>query len=106
MNLITNAVVYTPEKGVVTVKIDQNNHEAIFEITDNGFGIPLEDQERIFERFYRVDKARTRDSGGTGLGLSIVKWLIDNMNGKIELVSELNEGTTFKIVLPIEDNRL
>lgn len=102
MNLIANAITYTPEKGTVTVRIDQEGDKAIIEVIDNGIGIPKEDQNRIFERFYRVDKARSRNSGGTGLGLSIVKWVVDSLNGELELYSEVNVGTTFKVTLPIE----
>lgn len=105
MNLIANAVIYTPEEGKITVQINQKGNEAYIQVIDNGIGIPEKDQVRIFERFYRVDKARSRNSGGTGLGLSIVKWLVDNMNGRLELNSQVNVGTTFKVILPIENNQ-
>ena len=104
MNLIANAITYTPEKGTVIVDISQVADEAQIQIIDSGIGIPEKEQTRIFERFYRIDKARSRNSGGTGLGLSIVKWLVDSMNGQIELYSEVNVGTTFKVILPIENN--
>lgn len=104
MNLIANAITYTPEKGTVIVDISQVADEAQIQIIDSGIGIPEKEQTRIFERFYRIDKARSRNSGGTGLGLSIVKWLVDSMNGHIELYSEVNVGTTFKVILPIENN--
>ena len=102
MNLIANAITYTPEKGKVIVIIDKDAEEVNIQIIDNGIGIPKADQSRIFERFYRVDKARSRNSGGTGLGLSIVKWVIESMDGRVELYSEADEGTTFDITLPIE----
>ena len=102
MNLIANAITYTPEKGTVIVTIDQKDGQAVIEVADNGIGIPKEDQARIFERFYRVDKARSRNSGGTGLGLSIVKWVVDSLEGDLELYSEVDVGTTFKVTLPIE----
>jgi len=102
MNLIANAISYTPENGTVIVAIEEVGGEAKIQIIDNGIGIPEEDKARIFERFYRVDKARSRNSGGTGLGLSIVKWVVDRMNGRIELFSEVNVGTTFVIWLPLE----
>lgn len=105
MNLIANAIIYTPEEGTIKVSINQKGNEASIEVMDNGIGIPEKDQERIFERFYRVDKARSRNSGGTGLGLSIVKWLVGNMNGRLELNSQVNVGTTFKVTLPIENNQ-
>ena len=108
MNLIANAIAYTPEKGTVIVDIESDGEYAIIQIIDNGMGIPLESQSRIFERFYRVDTARTRNSGGTGLGLSIVKWVVESIGGQIELFSEENVGTTFVVRLPInieEENK-
>lgn len=102
MNLIANAISYTPESGKVLVKIEQAGNEAKIQVMDNGIGIPKQDQARIFERFYRVDKARSRNSGGTGLGLSIVKWVVDSMDGRIEVDSEVNVGTTFTVWLPLE----
>ena len=80
--------------------IDKVDDEIRIQVIDNGIGIPEENQLRIFERFYRVDKARSRNSGGTGLGLSIVKWLVDSMNGRIELFSEIDVGSTFILWLP------
>lgn len=101
LNLIGNAVSYTPENGEVKVILSQDANGAKIQVQDNGIGIPKEEQTRIFERFYRVDKARSRNAGGTGLGLSIVKWLVENMNGKIELDSEMNKGSTFTIWIPL-----
>lgn len=101
MNLIANAITYTPKNGTVIVDIDRVGDEIQIQVIDNGIGIPEESQLRIFERFYRVDKARTRNSGGTGLGLSIVKWLVDSMNGRIELDSEVGVGTMFILWLPM-----
>lgn len=101
MNLIANAISYTPANGRVIIDLDQVGDEVKIQVIDNGIGMPEEDQLRIFERFYRVDKARSRNSGGTGLGLSIVKWVTDNMNGQLELFSEVNVGTTFVIWLPV-----
>lgn len=105
MNLIANAITYTPENGEVFVQLERVAHEAKIQIVDNGIGIPTEDQVRIFERFYRVDKARSRNSGGTGLGLSIVKWAVDHMNGRMELTSKENVGTTFTIWLPLHPEK-
>ncbi len=102
MNLIANAISYTPANGKVIVAIEQENNQAIVQVIDNGIGIPEADQLRIFERFYRVDKARSRNSGGTGLGLSIVKWIIEGMGGQIELFSEVNVGTTFYVTIPFK----
>ena len=105
INLIGNAISYTPEKGYVKIVIDTREKDGIIEVNDNGIGIPKKEQERIFERFYRVDKARSRNAGGTGLGLSIVKWLVDGMDGWIELESMPQEGSTFRVWLPIADNK-
>lgn len=102
MNLVANAIIYTPADGMVIIHLSQSDNEARIQVIDNGIGISEKDQARIFERFYRVDKARSRNSGGTGLGLSIVKWLVDNMNGRLELFSEENLGTTFEVYLPLE----
>ncbi|SDQ40906.1 GHKL domain-containing protein [Carnobacterium viridans] len=101
-NLINNAVVYTQESGKVTVTIRKENDQAVILVSDNGIGIPEDEQDRIFERFYRVDKARSRNSGGTGLGLSIVKYLVENLNGSITIKSKLGLGTTFIVRLPIQ----
>lgn len=105
MNLIANAISYTPENGRVLVRISKVGDEAKIQVIDNGIGIPEKDQLRIFERFYRVDKARSRNAGGTGLGLSIVKWVIESMNGRVELFSEVGVGTTFVVWLPIENSK-
>lgn len=105
INLIGNAISYTTEKGYVKIVIDTRGKEGIIEVKDNGIGIPQKEQERIFERFYRVDKARSRNAGGTGLGLSIVKWLVDGMDGWIELESMPQEGSTFRVWLPIAENK-
>lgn len=102
LNLVGNAVSYTPENGIVIVELGYDNQEAVIKVVDNGIGIPQEEQSRVFERFYRVDKARSRNAGGTGLGLSIVKYLVENLNGFIELNSELGKGTSFEIHLPIK----
>ncbi|MGE7366241.1 two-component system histidine kinase PnpS [Desemzia incerta] len=99
-NLINNAIVYTQENGKVTVKIYREHEFAVIEVKDNGIGIPDDEQDRIFERFYRVDKARSRNSGGTGLGLSIVKYLVENLHGMISVSSKLGLGTTFTVKLP------
>lgn len=104
INLIGNAITYTPEDGHVTIRLDKGPYEGIIEIIDDGIGIPVKERDRIFERFYRVDKARSRNAGGTGLGLSIVKWLVDGMDGRIELDSHLAEGSTFRVFIPLEKN--
>lgn len=101
-NLIINAVNYTDAGGKISVMIEKDTKEAIIHVVDTGIGIPEEDMGRIFERFYRVDKARSRNSGGTGLGLSIVRYLVKNMNGHISVTSKLGIGTTFTVRLPLK----
>ncbi|MBF2636879.1 two-component system histidine kinase PnpS [Listeria welshimeri] len=100
INLLSNAINYTPLDGKVEVKLIEHEAELIIEVTDNGIGIPAKDIDRVFERFYRVDKARSRHSGGTGLGLSIVKHLVENCGGRIEVESQEEIGSTFRVTLP------
>ena len=102
-NLIDNAIKYNKENGEVFIHLDKDNQYFILSIKDTGIGIPVHDQERIFERFYRVDKSRSSQNGGTGLGLSIVKHGVTTLNGIIELKSILHEGTEIKIKLPIQE---
>jgi two-component system phosphate regulon sensor histidine kinase PhoR len=102
-NLFDNALKYTPDEGTVTVRVFRGATHATLEIEDDGVGIPEEDQARIFERFYRVDKARSRAVGGTGLGLSIVKHLVHAIQGTIELESEPGEGSTFRVQLELAE---
>ncbi|EAK9011911.1 cell wall metabolism sensor histidine kinase WalK [Listeria monocytogenes] len=100
INLLSNAINYTPVDGKVEVKLIEQEAEVIIEVTDNGIGIPAKDIDRVFERFYRVDKARSRHSGGNGLGLSIVKHLVENCGGRIEVESQEEVGSTFRVTLP------
>ncbi|MDA0832795.1 MAG: ATP-binding protein [Planctomycetota bacterium] len=102
-NLIDNAVKYTPIGGRVTVHWKTTQTQAIIDVADTGMGIPQEHQTRIFERFYRVDKARSRELGGTGLGLSIVKHLCQLFDGSVEVSSQIGSGTTFTVKLPLAD---
>ncbi|MCQ2008649.1 ATP-binding protein [Sporolactobacillus sp. STSJ-5] len=97
INLISNAISYTPENGDVSVSIHERDQETDFIVADTGMGIEKDQIPRIFERFYRVDKARSRDSGGTGLGLAIVKHLVEAHGGQIHVDSELGKGSTFTI---------
>jgi two-component system phosphate regulon sensor histidine kinase PhoR len=99
-NLVDNAVKYTPDCGRIAVRWGAADGQVWLEIADTGIGIPEHDLPRIFERFYRVDKARSREMGGTGLGLSIVKHLVQAMHGTIGATSRVGEGTTFTIRLP------
>jgi two-component system phosphate regulon sensor histidine kinase PhoR len=99
-NLLDNAIKYTPEKGKIQVSAGGADSMAVIEVSDNGIGIPASDLPRIFERFYRVDKSRSRDMGGTGLGLSIVKHIAQAHGGSVDVSSEPGKGTTFKLTLP------
>jgi signal transduction histidine kinase len=98
-NLLSNAIKYTPDGGRIGITVKQTAEWLNVEVTDTGIGIPEEHQERIFERFYRVDKARSRDLGGTGLGLSIVKHLVHAMQGDIRVSSKTGVGSTFFVKL-------
>ena len=100
INLIDNAVKYTPESGRVAIRVSSHDSQILTEISDTGIGIPKEHQPRIFERFYRVDKTRSRNLGGTGLGLSIVKHIVIMHGGKIEVQSEEGAGSKFSVTLP------
>ena len=101
INLIENAIKYNKPGGSVTVHVFGNDREANLTISDTGIGIPEEHLPRLFERFYRVDKGRSRSMGGTGLGLAIVKHIVRGMNGEIEVHSKFGEGTEFLVTLPI-----
>jgi heavy metal sensor kinase len=106
LNLIDNAVKYSEPKTPVTVKLHQQGDEAMIQVCDQGYGIPLQHQSRIFERFYRVDEARTSSTAGCGLGLSIVKTLLEGMGGNVTVRSRLGEGSTFIITLPVYSSGL
>ena len=99
-NLVDNAIRYTRPGGQVEVDLTADDGEVVLAIVDTGFGIPSRDLPRIFERFYRVDRARSRETGGTGLGLSIVKHVAENHGGRVEVTSELGQGTRFEVRLP------
>ena len=99
-NLIDNAVAYT-EEGSVRVRLSTEGGRAVLSVADTGIGIPVRDQERIFERFYRVDKARSREEGGTGLGLALVRHAVDRAEGTVSVESELGHGSTFTVRLPL-----
>jgi len=103
-NLVSNALRYTGQNGDVKIILDDvANGFAVFKVQDNGIGIAPEHQERVFERFFRVDQARSRDLGGTGLGLAIVKHTVHQADGKIELHSKIGVGTTFRVSLPVNE---
>jgi len=101
-NLIDNAIKYTP-KGSIHVAVERYESTGLVKIKDTGIGIPKEEQEKIFKRFYRVDKSRSRETGGVGLGLSIVEWIVYAHHGRIEVDSESQKGSTFTVYLPIQN---
>ena len=100
LNILSNAIKYTPEHGTIKVYVGFVYNDAYIKVIDNGIGIPEEDLDRIFERFYRVDKARSRELGGTGLGLSIAKEILDQNKGSIDIKSEVGKGTEVVIRIP------
>ena len=105
INIISNSIKYTPDGGTIDVSLRYGYNEIIIKIKDNGIGIPQKDLSRIFERFYRVDKARTRKMGGTGLGLAIAKEIIEKHEGSIKINSEPDVGTEVIINLPLKVNK-
>ncbi|MDT0700144.1 two-component system histidine kinase PnpS [Staphylococcus chromogenes] len=100
VNLLSNAVNYSPPDKTITIRVYNKERCKVIEVIDQGIGIAKEETYRIFERFYRVDKARSRDSGGTGLGLSITKHIVEGYQGTIEVESELGKGSIFRVQLP------
>jgi two-component system phosphate regulon sensor histidine kinase PhoR len=104
LNLLDNAIKFTGEGGQISVQATVPAESAVLEIhvKDNGIGIPSTDLPRIFERFYRVDKARSREQGGTGLGLAIVKHIVEAHNGRVDVSSTLGQGSDFSVILPVE----
>ena len=99
-NLISNAIRYTPQGGAINISWGRRNNEAVFSVSDNGIGIEQNHIDRLTERFYRVDRSRSRETGGTGLGLSIVKHILTRHQAKLEISSELGVGSTFCEVFP------
>lgn len=104
MNVVSNSIKYTPDGGLIEISAGRTENELWLEVADNGIGIPPEDRSRIFERFYRVDKARSRESGGTGLGLSIAKQIMLLHKGDIVLLDRDGPGITVRVTLPIKEN--
>ncbi len=100
LNLVDNAIKYTPQGGNIAVRVAKRQGRVTVEVIDDGPGIPRAHLDRIFERFYRVDKGRSRDQGGTGLGLSIVKHLVQRMGGEVSVESRLGHGSVFRVSLP------
>ena len=105
-NLLDNAIQYTPQAGRIRVTVAVNGREAVIAVSDTGIGIPLADQERIFERFYRVDAARSREAGGTGLGLSIAKHIVEAHGGRLWVESEIGHGSKFSFSISLANQPL
>jgi two-component system phosphate regulon sensor histidine kinase PhoR len=105
-NLLDNAVKFSRENGQIHLRATHRGSDTVLSVTDNGLGIGKEHLSRIFERFYRADKARSRELGGTGLGLAIVKHIVQLHSGRVEVESELGQGTTIRVVLPQAPARL
>ena len=101
INIVSNAIKYTGEGGNIDVVSGRLYNDAFIKVTDNGIGIPKENLPRLFERFYRVDKARSRDTGGTGLGLAISKQIIEGLGGTITINSEFGKGTEAILTFPV-----
>jgi signal transduction histidine kinase len=99
--LLDNAFKYTPSPGSVELSLEQKAENAVIVVQDSGVGIAEEDQDKIFERFYRVDKARSRAQGGTGLGLAIAQWIVTQHRGSITVESRPGEGAIFRVRLPL-----
>jgi heavy metal sensor kinase len=102
--LIDNAVKYTPREGRISVVLDASDSAAVTEIRDSGLGISPSDLPHIFERFYRADESRSRESGGAGLGLSIAKWIVEAHQGKISVASKVGEGSVFRVQIPLSED--
>ena len=102
MNIVSNSIKYTPNGGHITISAGREEDQVWLVVDDDGIGIPQEDRPRIFERFYRVDKARSRQSGGTGLGLSIAKEIVDRHQGSLTILDKEGPGLAIKLELKIE----
>jgi signal transduction histidine kinase len=100
VNLLGNAVKYTEPGGAVDATVNASDTRVVIRVRDTGIGIAPKDRDRVFERFYRVDRARSRESGGTGLGLSIVKHVVEAHGGTVSVDSQLGQGSTFTVTLP------
>ena len=100
-NLLDNALRHTPARGTVCLRLDATESRAVLRVSDTGEGIPAGELSRVFERFYRVDKARARQTGGTGLGLAIVRHVAEAHGGTVGVDSELGRGSTFTVTLPV-----
>jgi len=106
LNLVDNAITHTPPGGRVELSLTVVNGEARLSVRDSGPGIAPEDIERIFERFYRLDRARGRHTGGAGLGLAIARWIVEAHGGRIVVESTIGTGSTFTVILPLSNQTL
>jgi len=100
--LLDNAVKYTTPPGAIELRLEIRNESAVITVRDSGIGIVQQDQRKIFERFYRVDKARSRDLGGVGIGLAIAEWIVEQHRGSIALQSSIGNGSSFTVFLPLQ----
>jgi signal transduction histidine kinase len=105
VNVLDNAIKYTPENGKVSIAAEEADGFSVINFSDTGIGVPKEELERLGERFYRVDKTRSRDLGGTGLGLSIVKHLMAAHGGRMEIESRLGSGTKVSLYFPLPNTK-
>jgi signal transduction histidine kinase len=103
--LIDNAVKYTPTGGSIKVNLEKSKDFALVSVSDTGIGIARADLPHIFDRFWRADKARSREEGGAGLGLSIAKWIVEMHRGSIDVKSDLGKGSTFNLRVPLDHER-
>ncbi|MET0786826.1 MAG: ATP-binding protein, partial [Paenisporosarcina sp.] len=103
-NILTNAIRYSKDPAIINISYEKNTDEVIVHIKDKGIGMTPEQLPKIFDRFYRVESARSKHLGGSGLGLSIVKMLVENVQGKIQVTSEEGVGTTISLIFPISKN--
>lgn len=104
--LIDNAIKYTPAGGAVDLRLAKDKERALIRIADTGIGIAASDLPHVFDRFWRADKVRTRAEGGSGLGLAIARWIVERHGGEISVSSQLGEGSTFTVALPLTAGRL
>lgn len=102
VNIVSNSIKYTPNGGMIVMTASNIENGVRITVQDNGIGIPEEDLPRLFERFYRVDKARSRERGGTGLGLAIAREIVKLHGGKIEVESQFGKGTKMTVTLPLQ----
>lgn len=100
--LLDNAVKYTTPPGAIELRLEIRNESVVITVRDSGIGIVQQDQRKIFERFYRVDKARSRDLGGVGIGLAIAEWIVEQHRGSIALQSSIGNGSSFTVFLPLQ----